>query len=89
LNHKKDHQKKKKIELLTIGSVFGTVLLVDVYGMIINQTTNCIIPFAIICAALLLMKVIFFFLLNLSKSNSSELLLYLQDILKAPQHTEQ
>jgi len=70
LNHMKDHQ---NLNLLTIGSVFGTVLLVNVYWWELTGLLTALF----LChfgttSALLVMKV---FLLNLSKSNSRELLM--------------
>jgi len=66
-------ERSSKVELLTIGFMFGTVLLVNVYWWELTGLLTALF----LChigrtSALLVMKM---FLLNLSKSNSRELLM--------------
>jgi len=63
LNHMKDHQ---KIELHTIGSVFGIVLLVNMYGW--ELTGLLIAPFLCHIGTTSALSIMKMFLLNLSKS---------------------
>ena len=66
-------ERSTQIELLTIGSVFGTVLLVNVYCWELTGLLTVLFLCHIgTTLALLVMKVFF---LNLSKSNSRELLM--------------
>ena len=69
----KSQERPSKNELPALGSLFGTVLLVNMYVWKLTGTLTALF-FCHICtiSALLIMKV---FLLNLSKSNSRELLM--------------
>ena len=65
-------ERSSKVELLTIGSVIGAVLLVNVYWWELTELLTALLLCHIGMTTLLVMKV---FLLNLSKSNSRELLM--------------